>query len=374
MITHDAIQRLLRHDSNGRPVLSLFLDMSVNSDNKRTHQIFLNKERARFSELESDREAHHREPLGAVLARVEQWIEDEFDPTNRGVAIFADVGGDWFEALQFPAPVRNRLDLLDHPVIGPLTEIVGSHPVCGIIAVDREHLRLLSLHMGVLGEDTLVAPDAIDAAHDVQAGGYSQKGNQKRKAEETRHFFKDFHDDVERFDQRVRPDLYVLYGTTENTQHFREFLPKSVVERIAHTAHAPITAPAADLIRQTQAVLAELAERTEAAALDLIQGRVSQSHYATSGLDDTLVQLQEGKVERLVVARGLETPGVQCTQCGFYLARHDGACPYCGGTLRDGIDLVESMIRIAANQDVAVDFVAGDTMRDLNGVAALLKF
>jgi hypothetical protein len=32
------------------------------------------------------------------------------------------------------------------------------------------------------------------------------------------------------------------------------------------------------------------------------------------------------------------------------------------------------MIRIAANQDVGVDFVSGDTMRDLNGVAALLKF
>ena len=40
----------------------------------------------------------------------------------------------------------------------------------------------------------------------------------------------------------------------------------------------------------------------------------------------------------------------------------------------DGIDLVESMIRLAANQDVEVDFVAGDTMRDLSGVAALLKF
>jgi hypothetical protein len=65
---------------------------------------------------------------------------------------------------------------------------------------------------------------------------------------------------------------------------------------------------------------------------------------------------------------------VQCTQCGFYLVQRDGACPYCGGALRDGIDLVESMIRIAANQDVGVDFVSGDTMRDLKGVAALLKF
>ena len=77
---------------------------------------------------------------------------------------------------------------------------------------------------------------------------------------------------------------------------------------------------------------------------------------------------------RLVVASDLEKDGAQCTKCGFYLARRDGACPYCGGSLRDGVDLVESMIRMAATQDVAVDFVPGDSMRDMNGVAALLKF
>jgi peptide subunit release factor 1 (eRF1) len=161
---------------------------------------------------------------------------------------------------------------------------------------------------------------------------------------------------------------------SENARHFRECLPKQVTERILHTAHASLGAPAADIVRQVQTILSERALRSEADALNLVQDRVRQAHYATSGLHDTLVQLQEGKVERLVVARDLEKDGVQCTQCGFYLVRRDGACPYCGGTLRDGVDLVESMIRIAANQDVNVDFVAPDSMRDLKGVAALLKF
>jgi hypothetical protein len=374
MITTNDIQRLIQHNANGRPILSLFLDMSVNSDNKRTHQIFLNKERARFSELESDRDNHHREPLGAVLARIDQWIEDSYDPVNKGIAIFAEVGGDWFEALQFPARTSNRLELLEHPVIGPLSEVVSAHPRCGVIIVDREHLRLMSVHMGVLGEDYRMEPEAIDAPHDVQAGGYSHKGYQKRKAEEARHFYRDFCDEVNRFDQRLRPDVWILLGTTENTQHFRDNLPKQITDRILHTAHSPLGVPAADIIRLVDTVVDERARRTEAAALDLVQDRVRQSHFATAGLQDTLVQLQEGKVERLVVARDLDKDGVQCTQCGFYLVQREGACPYCGGTLRDGVDLVESMIRMAANQEVGLDFVAGDTMRDLKGVAALLKF
>jgi peptide subunit release factor 1 (eRF1) len=374
MITNNDIQRLIQRGTNGNKILSLFLDMSVMSDNKRTYQIFLNKEKAAFAELQSDRENHHREPLGALLSRVESWIDESFDPTCRGVAIYGEVGGDWFEAFQFPTPVRNRLELLDHPVVGPLSEIMHRYRRYGVIIMDREHLRLLALQMGTVGEDVRVEPDAIPTPHDVQAGGYSHKDYQKRKAEETRNFFKQFVEEIGRFDDRVRPDHFVLLGTTENTQNFREFLPKHIEERIIHVAHAPSAASSSDIARHLQPVFDDAAEQSEARALNLLQDRVSQSHYATTGIHDTLVQLQEGKVERLVVARDLERDGAQCTQCSFILPRRDGPCPYCGGELRNGIDLVESMIRMAANQAVSVDFVQGDNMPGLKGVGALLRF
>lgn len=374
MISTSEIQRLIQRDSTGREILSLFLDMSVTSDNRRMHHVFLNKEKARFAELESERERHHREPLGAAFARIERWIDESFEPTNRGIAIFTEIGGDWFEAFQFPVPLRNRLVILDGPVIGPLSELLHQHPRYGIIIVDREHLHLLSVQMGTIGESVRSAPDAIPTPHDVQAGGYSQKDYQKRKAEETRHFFRMFADDVARFDQRIRPDHYVLLGTVENRRHFAEFLPREIAARIIHTDGAPPADNDADVLRQLQPIFDGLAEQQEAAALNLLQDRVRQSHFATSGFHDTLIHLQEGKVERLVVARDLQRDGVQCTRCGFYLVRRDGACPYCGGGLRDGIDLVESMLRIAADQDVGIEFVAADTMRDHMGVGALLRF
>jgi peptide subunit release factor 1 (eRF1) len=374
MITTTDIQRLIQKRATGGEILSLYLDMSVNSDNKRTHQIFLSKQRASFAELQSDRERHHREPLGELLSRIDRWIEEEFDPTNHGVAIFGEVGGDWFEAYQFPTPLPNRFELLPHAVIGPLTQIVRSHPRCCIITVDREHLTLVSAHMGKVGEVHEVTPDAIPTPHDVQAGGYSHKDYQKRKAEETRGFYKQFADDVARFAQRTQAEQFVLLGTTENTKHFREFLPKDISDRIVHEAHAPVAVTPAELVRHLQPALDELALRGQAEAIDLVRERVRQSHFATAGVHDTLVQLQEGKVERLMLSRDLEREGVQCTKCNFYLVRRDGACPYCGGELRDGIDLVESMIRIAATQAAHVDIMPADNMQELNGVGALLKF
>ena len=58
MISKQDLERLINREDGGRPVLSLFLDMSVNSDNKRTHKIFLNQRRAQFEELDSERDHH----------------------------------------------------------------------------------------------------------------------------------------------------------------------------------------------------------------------------------------------------------------------------------------------------------------------------
>jgi peptide subunit release factor 1 (eRF1) len=183
-------------------------------------------------------------------------------------------------------------------------------------------------------EDYELAPAAIPTAHDVQAGGYSHKDYQKRKAEEARQFFKDFADEIGRFHERSKPDHYVLLGTTENTQHFREFLPKSVTERIIHTAHAPPARRRGGHRRHLQPIIDEIAAARARRRPGPAAGPREPVALRYVGMHDTLEQLQEGKVDRLVVSRDLEKDGVQCTQCAFYLVRRDGACPYCGGSLR----------------------------------------
>ena len=42
------IQDLLQRETHGKPIVSIFLDLSVNSDNKRTHGVFLNRQRTHF--------------------------------------------------------------------------------------------------------------------------------------------------------------------------------------------------------------------------------------------------------------------------------------------------------------------------------------
>ncbi|MGH7444293.1 MAG: hypothetical protein ACREKM_05430, partial [Longimicrobiales bacterium] len=242
-------------------------------------------------------------PVGTVLGRVSQWLEDEFRPENRGVAIFATLDGRWFEALQFRVPVRNRLVIGERPVVGPLREVVESNRRHALLLVDRRKLRIITVSMNVIEDEIMLEKEEYPANHDVQAGGEAAKDHQKRKAEEARQFFREFVHEIQAYDRRWQPVAYLLLGTTENTSHFREFLPQPIAQRLVHVGPAPLDETASAIVARLADFFENDALRTRAESIDLLRDRVRTGHYAVGGVDDALVQLQEGNVETLVIAR-----------------------------------------------------------------------
>lgn len=374
MISRDQIQALIDRPANGANVFSAFLDMSVNSNNKRTYQVFLNQEKATFSELDSDRESHHREAVGAAFARLEEWLDSSYDESKKGVAFYTSLDGEWEEGHHLSVPVANRLVLGERPIVGPLVEIIERYHHHGVVVVDREHLRLLSIFLDQTLHEKEVETEPYPAAHDVKRGGFSAKDFQSRKEEETRHFFKEFATEVEDFVRRYHPDDLILLGTNENVKKFNEFLSSSIQEMIVHTDRMPIDATAAEIRQKLAPVFERHLSQEEAQAVDLLRDRVKESHLAVAGLDDTLEQLQEGKIKVLVIGRGLSERGGRCTKCEFVLARTSGECPYCGGAVEDSLDLGEEIVRIAEDQSVEIDFVEPSALQDLGGVGGLLRF
>jgi peptide chain release factor subunit 1 len=374
MISRDQVQRLIAHRSNGSDILSAFLDMSVSSDNKRTYQVFLNKEKASHQELDSDREGKHREALGAAFARLDRWLDTSFDEANKGVAVYIEVGGDWLEGFQFPLPVPNRITLANRPVVGPLVEIVERYHHHGVILVDREHLRLLSFYLEQTLHDQEVKTDPFPAPHDVKRGGFSAPDYQARKAEETRHFFKEFAGEVEDFVRRQRPSDLSILGTHENVKRFIEFLPQSLRDAVIHTDGMEIDATPAEIRRKLAPVFEQRILENEARAVDLFKERVRESHKAVAGFEKTLEQLQAGKIETLVVGRGVTQEGARCGQCGFLFAQPMTSCAYCNGPVREPVDLVEEILRLAGDQAVNIDFVASSDLQGMGPVGGLLRF
>lgn len=380
MISREDLERLIQRQDGGKPVLSLFLDMSVDSNNKRNHRVFLGQKRTQFEELDGNRPVPTgnggESAMGSLFERVQQWIDTEFDESNRGVVIYAEVDGDWWEALQFPVPVQNRMVVAERPVIGPLAQVLNSYEHYGVILMDREHVRILSVYLGTLLDELEFRGDPLAPTtnHHVQAGGYSHKRFQQHKLEEMRHFFRDFAAEVERFVARYAPRHLVLLGTDQNVARFKEFLPQPVADMIIHTGPAPVDGPAAAILARLEPHLREEQERGSQELLEQVRDRTANDYLATAGVQGTLTALQEGKVDTLVVARDGQMQGVRCSQCSFVFVRDVNRCPYDGNEQMEPVDVMEEMVRLAQQQGADIQFADANAIADLRGAAALLRF
>lgn len=374
MITKQDLERLINRAESGRPVVSLFLDMSVNQNNKRTHQVFLGQKRAELEELQAEWMAEHVEGMQSLRERIQGWLSSEYDEANAGVVIYAEVGGEWFEALQSRAPMQNRLMVAPRPVVAPLAQVLEGYRHYGVVLLDREHVRLLSVYQGTVLDEVERRGDPIDTPHDVQAGGYSQSRYQRRKLEETKHFLRDFAAELGEFVRRYGPDDLVLLGTEETLSAFAEHLPDSLLQKVVHTGPMWVDENASAVIRQLEPLLQAELERTHHEVVEQVRDRVVHDYLATAGFQGTLSALQEGRVDTLLLARDQRRDGVRCAQCGFVFARELQTCPYDGSTALTDVDVVEEMVRMAEGQGVTVAYADPGEVADMKGAGALLRY
>lgn len=281
----------------------------------------------------------------------------------------------WFEAVQFPVPVANRVVVGERPYVAPLAQVLRSYRHYGVVLLDREHVRLLSVYLGTLLDELEYRGEPIvPAKHNVQAGGYSHARYQRRKLEEMKHFFHEFAEVVEKFDARWKPEELVLLGTDENVGRFREFLPEPLLRKVGYTGPMPVDANGPDVIARLEPHLRAEQERHEAELLAQLRERVANDYLAVAGAQATLTALQEGRVDTLALARDAAREGCRCGQCGFVFARAIQTCPYDGATDFQTVDVSEEMVRLAEQQEAQVVFTDGAELDSLRGAAALLRY
>jgi hypothetical protein len=95
---------------------------------------------------------------------------------------------------------------------------------------------------------------------------------------------------------------------------------------------------------------------------------------AAPGLDDVLGELNQRKVEILMLDRGFTAPGVVCPHCGW-VGTEAATCPVDGSDLLSVDDVVESAVQLAITQSAEVIPMRHHTDLDGRGsIAAVLRF
>lgn len=172
-------------------------------------------------------------------------------------------------------------------------------------------------------------------------------------------------------------DRLILAGTEEVPSEFERILLKrlrtGVVDRIA----LPFTAAAEQILKTTQNVIEQIERETERQLVDKAIQNAAAKRQADTGLEATLLALQEERIWRLFYVDGLQQTGGQCSLCLALCTNNCQICPYCGGSLYPVKDFIDAVAQRVVELGAKVEPVQGKAAQKLasvGGIGAQLRF
>lgn len=359
---------------DGEPLfLSVYLDTSVNPDGQRTYGVFLKKKTSLMTKLQRHKrgETGVRE-LRENIRRLEAYLAEHLKSETRGLALFCSTRRGYFKALELPVPVRNKFAVSTSPNLDVLIELVEESRHYAITVLDQHSGRIFSLHLSDRpGPETSLSQNVPGR---TKVGGFSQMRYQRHRKDRIQHFMRDFAEQLERFDRREKPQGLVLLGTHENVSEFKRRLPRHLLEKVVLTRGIPAHEDEQDLISQVRRFVEQIEAQESHAALSQFYDRLCQDYLTVVGLDETLFNLQMGKVERLFVTDRLAGRGYRCINCDFVFCRNVHKCPYCTGPA-EAVDIRNRIEKLAELHGAQLELLDEPSFLDeLGGVGGMLKF
>jgi hypothetical protein len=364
------------------PVLSAYLDTNPatprNQGSPPGYLAWL-KARARLLDArvpESER-ALFREHVG----RLERHLHSH-PPRHRAVVAFSGAGTREFLPLQ--VKVEDELHW-GPPALKQLFWLLDEHQPSGAVLVSRSGARFLRAWLGEVAEEereTFAVDRSAWRRKDLvgpsRAGVRRRRGAQRDRFEarmkaQYGRFARGLATRVRRWAERhaIRPVL--LAGPAEMVEAVFAELPEAFRQHAALLRENLSYLSPAELHARLEPALERRKRDHEAARVEAL---LSDGASRTAlGVDETLAQLQDGRVRELVIARGIGGTVRQCERCGRVDRSADPACPSCGGA-RHRVPVRAAIPDLARRHGVPVEVVAGRAatrLRGTGGVGAWLR-
>jgi peptide subunit release factor 1 (eRF1) len=106
-----------------------------------------------------------------------------------------------------------------------------------------------------------------------------------------------------------------------------------------------------------------------------VEAMLGDPRNVVLGVDEALVQLQQGKIRGVVVIKGLNGSLQQCMNCSWADRTSDPICPACGGK-RENVALRDVLPELVRRYNASLEIVSGDGARKLQesgGMGAWLR-
>ena len=367
MISQDQLQELLSYNSNGKPVLSLYLG----SD---TSQNPVDMVKLQVKGLIKEAQLSQEEDADAI----ERYLDLSYDWSSPGLALFCSNGGEFFRAYPVGVSFRNRLRVGHKPYVKPLAHLLDHYAHYGVVLVDRIGARFFEYHLGELqategfmGEDVRKVKQGKGSSAVGMRGG---QGGGRQEEEVAQRNLRDAAGAASNFFARRPIRRLFLGGTAETVAQFAELLSKQMQSLVTDTFAIDMNAGEHEVRERTLSLLGEANAAREKKLVEKMLALEAQAGNAVIGLDETLQAISDKRVQTLVISDGFHTPGYVHEASGFVVANL-AKSPLSDGELTAVEDVVDAAVAQTMNQGGHVEVISDNPDLERAGrIGAILRY
>ncbi len=363
MMQERDLQELAELVSDKATVLSLYLNVDPHRRSTGEYKLALRQLLEQAAQLGAGQ---------SDLDRVEHYFEHEYNWQGRAIACFSCHSADFWRAYPLLVPVNDSVFVSHRAYLKPLSDLWAEYERFGVVNIDKEGARLFVYHLGAL-EDSAGTLGTEVKRH--KQGGWAADKLQRHEDEEAKHNLKEAAALADSFMRQHKVERVVLSGSEDNLALFRELLPRSLQDRVVGQISLDMNASPNEVWERAFEVALEADRRAESELLDQVITVAAKGGAATTGLADTLVAMQEGRMYQLLVDKDYHAPAYLCGNCGAITVEERETCPYCGQPMAATDDAVNLAIQRAVNAGLRVTVLDHDPrLAQAGRIAAVLRY
>jgi peptide chain release factor subunit 1 len=370
----DLLQELLDLEDSASLFLTLYLDTSVSSAGQRHYPVYLKQKSADLTKILAGVHGPQAVPeFLDNLAKMERYLNEELGKNTRGVALFSSQERGYFRALELPLPVRNKFAASHAPNLDVLIELLQQYPHFCVVSFDQQTARILSVYLSdVIGKSQLESQEAAATAR--SSGSSPRLRYEQRLRDHVQHFLREVAAAIERLMREEKPQGLILLATQSNISELRRHLSPDIDRQIVLTQSISPDTPDSQMVARVLDAVQKSQREQARQILEELYERLSQDYMAVAGIEPTLLSLQIGQVQTLILSARFDSTGRRCSRCGSLFPDPAGPCGYCQGETIP-VDLRDRMEKLAEQQKVRIEIISERSFVDsLGGTAALLSF
>jgi Bacterial archaeo-eukaryotic release factor family 10 len=327
--------------SGVQPILTLYLEANPKGSASRSSTVnslpWLRKEgKAIEARLGREKRAAFR----SQFERVEKFLRNAATG-NCAIAIFSGPAK-WVQ-MPLPFAVSNELHW-GQPDLTQLRRIAEEQQNACIVAVDRAGARFFRYELGDFAELPAMRFEIEISQWKRKEHGHMARRDtkmphgplrdafKKRMDQQYAHLFRHVSERIKFICAKENMEIVLLVGSDRLTKPIESALPPELQERVVLVGEdLARVAPAKLQAKIEPRITAWMKQFAEQEAARLVESESG----AIVGLDETLAELQNGRIGSLVMVRGLDAALRRCVNCGDINRSADPSCGACGGVRRE---------------------------------------